>query len=127
MRRPRVLLADDYVPLHRALSRLLAPSCDVVGSVSDGLQAVEAARRQQPDVVVIDHRMPGVNGLHACREITAASPGTRVIVLTAEDDADLRARALEAGATALIVKSRAATDLMPAIEALTASGRPNTP
>ena len=114
-RRPRVLLADDFPGLHDALARLLTVSCDVVGRASDGLEAIDAARRLQPDVVVLDVLMPGMNGLEACREIKSAAPAANVIVITAADDADLSARALEAGAAALILKFRLATDLVPAI------------
>jgi DNA-binding NarL/FixJ family response regulator len=117
-KRPQVLLADDYPSLHNALTRLLTISCDVVGQAVDGLEAVESARRLQPDVVVLDVLMPGLNGLDACREIKSAAPGAHVIVITAADDADLAAQALEAGAAALIHKFRVATDLLPAIEGL---------
>lgn len=117
-RRPQVLLADDYPSLHIALTRLLTSACDVVGQAADGLEAVETARRLQPDVVVIDMLMPGMNGLDACREIRVAVPRAHVIVITAADDADLAAQALDAGAAALIHKFRVATDLLPAIEDL---------
>lgn len=115
-RRPQVLLADDYVSLHDALTRLLSASCDIVGNARDGAEAIDAARRLRPDVVIVDVRMPGMNGLDACSEITSAAPGTHVIVITADDDPDLSARALEAGAAVLIPKFRLATDLVPAIQ-----------
>ena len=111
-----MLLADDYPRLHNALTRLLGASCDIVGKASDGLEAIDAARQLRPDVVVLDVLMPGMNGLDACREIKSAAPGTHVIVITAADDEDLSARALEAGAAALITKFRVATDLLPAIQ-----------
>lgn len=119
-RRPSILIADDYVSLHEALTRLLTTSmsCDVVGRVSDGLEAIEAAGRLQPDVVVLDMMMPGMNGLDACREIKSVAPAAHVLVLTAEDDAELRTRAIEAGAAALIPKYRVANDLVPAIQDL---------
>jgi DNA-binding NarL/FixJ family response regulator len=117
-RRPQVLLADDYPSLNSALTRLLTSACDVVGQAVDGLEAVESARRLQPDVVVLDVLMPGLNGLDACRAIKSAAPRAHVIVITAADDADLLAQALEAGAAALIHKFRVATDLLPAIQGL---------
>ena len=119
-RRPRVLIADDYISLHEALTRLLTTSmpCEVVGRVSDGFEAIESARRLQPDVVVLDLVMPGMNGLDACRGIKSVAPAARIILLTADADADLRARALEAGAAALIAKYRVANDLVPAIQEL---------
>jgi DNA-binding NarL/FixJ family response regulator len=117
-RRIRVLIADDYVSLHAALTRLLTTSmpCDVVGRAYDGREAIDAARQLQPDVVVLDLMMPGMNGLDACREIKSVAPGARIVVLTAEDDAELRAQAIEAGAAALVPKYRVASDLIPAIQ-----------
>ena len=114
-RRPQVLIADDYPSLHNALTRLLSASCDIVGKAGDGLEAIDAARRLRPDVVIVDVKMPRMNGLEACREIKSAVPDTHVIVITAADDPDISARALEAGAAALITKFRLATDLVPAI------------
>ena len=115
-RRPQVLLADDHLSLHNALTRLLSASCDIVGNARDGVEAIDAARRLRPDIVIVDVRMPGMNGLDACREMKGAAPGTYVIVISADDDPDVSARALEAGAEALIPKFRLATDLVPAIQ-----------
>ena len=119
-RRPRILIADDYISLHEALTRLLTTSlaCDVDGRVCNGLEAIEYAGRLQPDVVVLDLVMPGMNGLDACREIKLVAPAAHVVVLTADADADLRARAIEAGAAALIPKYGVANDLVPAIQEL---------
>jgi DNA-binding NarL/FixJ family response regulator len=119
-RRPRILIADDYVSLHEALTRLLTTSmaCDVVGRVFDGLEAIDATRRLLPDIVVLDLVMPGMNGLMACREIKAIAPAAHVILLTAEDDAELRAQALEAGAAALVPKYRVADDLVRVLQEL---------
>jgi DNA-binding NarL/FixJ family response regulator len=110
-----VLLADDYPAMHIALTRLLTPLYDVVGSVSDGRTVLEATTRLQPDVVVIDVGLPGVNGLDACLQLKAAAPAVSVIVFTAADDASLRARAIEVGASAFVLKFRA-NDLVPAIQ-----------
>ena len=122
-RRPRVLLADDYPSLHSALTRLLASSCDVIGQAVDGVEAVELAIRLQPDVVLLDMLMPGMNGLDACLEIKSSAPGAHVIVMSAAEDEDLSARVLEAGAAALIPKFRVATDLVPAIQELMKQSR----
>ena len=87
--RPRVLL-DDHPEVLTALQRLLAPSCDVVGHVSDGPALLEAAKRLQPDVIVMDVRMPGSTGLETCRQVIEAVPRTKVVVLTAADDSAFR-------------------------------------
>jgi DNA-binding NarL/FixJ family response regulator len=114
--RPRVLLAEDYEALLVALRRLLAPLCDVVGSVADGLAVVEAALRLRPDVIVLDLNLPTINGLEACHRIKEALPLTKVILITAADDDALRRRAFELGASAFVLKHRVVDDLGPAIQ-----------
>ena len=114
--RPRVLLADDYAGILTALRRLLAPSCDVVGWVSDGTVLLETVVRLRPDVVILDVRMPSINGLDMCRQIRETAPATKVIVFTAADDAEIRRRAFEQGASAFVTKYRVADDLSPAIQ-----------
>jgi CheY-like chemotaxis protein len=72
-----VLLADDCEGIRKALTRLLRASCDVVGHVSDGTALLETIERLRPDIVVLDLRMPGIDGLDACREIKTAKPRRR--------------------------------------------------
>jgi two-component system response regulator DesR len=111
-----VVLADDYDGIRKALARLLRSSCDVVGHVGDGAELLGTIERLRPDIVVLDLIMPGINGLDACRQIKAAEPDVHVILCTAADDPWLRARALEAGASDLVLKFRMGEDLVPAIE-----------
>ena len=113
--RPRVLLADDHAGILTALQRMLEPSCQVVGRVTDGSALLEAAERYQPDVIVLDVTMPELDGLEACRQIKMAAPHTRIVFLTAADDAAIRERALSLGASAFVVKYRAWEQLLPAI------------
>ena len=116
MSRPRILLADDHPPFMAAVGRLLAQhDCDVVGSVGDGARLIEEAARLQPDVIVLDLNMPGMNGLDACRELTRTTPRPTIIVLTAENDADVTAAVLAAGASALVDKQAVSTDLPRAV------------
>jgi DNA-binding NarL/FixJ family response regulator len=120
-----VLLADDYEGMLAAITRLLTPSCEVVGHVADGARLLEAATRLRPDVVVLDVRMPAIDGLEACRRLKAAVPRVEVIVLTADDDANVRHKAIAAGASAFVLKIRAADDLLPAVaKALARGGSP---
>ena len=114
--RPRVLLAEDYEALLVALRRLLSPSCEVVGSVADGLAAVDAAARLRPDVVVLDLNLPTLNGLEACRRIKEALPLSKVVLITAADDEAVRERAFELGASAFVLKHRIADELDPIIQ-----------
>jgi len=113
---PRVLVGDDHPGMRRAVCRLLALDCDVVGTVVDGRALLEAAQRLQPDVIVVDLNLPHVNGLEACRQITQMNPEVKVIVFTAMDDPDLKQRAIEVGASAFV--SKGAGDLLSTIKRL---------
>jgi len=112
-----VLLADDYPDVVKAVSRLLALDCEVVGSVADGSALLETAQRLQPDVVVLDVNLPNVNSWEACREITRANPETKVIMFTASEDPSDSPSFLEAGAAAYVSKL-AAIDLLSTIKRL---------
>ena len=116
-RRPRVLLADDYVGLLTAWRRLLEPSYDIVGCVHDGRALLEAAAALAPDVVIADLSMPGLNGLDACRHIKHTSPQTKVILVTAGGDQWVARAAFGAGASGFVLKHTAADDLPVAIHA----------
>jgi DNA-binding NarL/FixJ family response regulator len=118
----RVVLADDQ-PLVRAALRMVitdAPDIEVVGEAGDGSEAVEAAERQRPDVIVMDIRMPGMGGIEATRRITQRVAGTRVIVLTTFDDDDTVYAALRAGASGFLVKDMALDDILAAIRVVAA-------
>lgn len=117
--RPRVLLADDYPEMLKALSRLLAMDCDIVGSVADGSLLLEAVQRLQPDVVVLDVNLPNVRSVEACRDITRTNPAMKVIMFTALDDPDISRIFFEAGASAFVSKL-ASGDLLTTIKRLCA-------
>ena len=117
--RPRVLLADDYADLVKAVSRLLAQDCDIVGSVADGSALLETAQRLQPDVIVLDVNLPNVNALKACREMTRVNPKTKVIMFTADSDPNAGQPFVEAGASAFVSKL-ASVDLLSIIKRLCA-------
>ena len=102
--RPHVLLADDYPDMVKAVSRLLALDCEIVGSIADGSGLLEAAQRLAPDVIVLDVNLPNVHSLEACREITRANPEMKVIMFTAMEDPEVSQRFLEAGAAAFVSK-----------------------
>ena len=120
-RRPRVLVADDYPDLLVAFKRLLAPSCDIVGSVADGTALCETMAALQPDVIVVDLFIPPSNGLEICHHIRQVAPGTPVIIVSGSIDADVRKQALRAGAFAFVTKMSAGEDLLPAIHRATAT------
>ena len=120
--RPRVLIADDHADLVKAVSRLLAVDCDVVGTVGDGSAVLEAAQRLRPDLIVVDLNLPNLNGLEACRQITQTHPEMRVIVFTAMNDPDVRRRSLEVGAAAFVFKMSGNGDLLSTVKRLWADG-----
>jgi len=115
--RPRVLLADDYPDMVKAISRLLSLDCEVVGSVADGGALLEAAQRLKPDVIVLDVNLPNIRSLEACREMTRVNPGVKVIMFTAMDDPIARQAFLEAGASAFVSKL-SSVDLLSTIKRL---------
>lgn len=103
-RRPRLVLAEDDTLLLEALSRLLEPAFDVVGSASDGDQAVEVTLRLRPDLVLLDARMPRASGFVAARRLREELPTTPLVFLTANGDPQLAAEAFRLGASAYILK-----------------------
>jgi DNA-binding NarL/FixJ family response regulator len=118
----RVLLSDDQ-PLVRAGLRVLiadTPDLDVVGEAGTGTEAVQLVAEFQPDVVVMDIRMPGMDGIEATRIIAAEHQPTRVIVLTTFDDDDYVYGALRAGASGFLVKDMALDDILAAIRVVAA-------
>jgi DNA-binding NarL/FixJ family response regulator len=118
----RVVLVDDQ-PLIRAGLRMLitqTPDIDVAGEAGTGAEAVALARDTSPDVVVMDIRMPGMDGIEATRVITAANTHARVLVLTTFDDDDYVYGALRAGASGFLVKDMALEDILNAIRVVAA-------
>jgi DNA-binding NarL/FixJ family response regulator len=118
----RVLLADDQ-PLVRTGLRVLiadAPDLDVVGEAGTGAEAVRLTRELSPDVVVMDIRMPGMDGIEATRMITAEAAGARVLMLTTFDEDDYVYASLRAGASGFLVKDMAVDDILTAVRVVAA-------
>ncbi|NUR59485.1 MAG: response regulator transcription factor [Catenulispora sp.] len=118
----RVVLADDQ-PLIRAGLRMVidtAPDVEVAGEAGTGAQAVQLTRQLRPDVVVMDIRMPGMDGIEATQTITAESPATRVIMLTTFDDDGNVYASLRAGASGFLVKDMALEDILSAVHVVAA-------
>src|SRR5262245_17536724 len=108
--KPRVLLADDYPGLLKSLIRLLEPSCEIVGTAADGVAALDQMERLQPDVVVIDLGLPGVDGLEVSRRLAATSPGARSVIISAASTEEIADRVLGApGVSGFVTKHLAAT------------------
>ena len=113
--KPRVLLADDYVPLLKALTRLLEHDCHMVGHATTVAELFELVDTCHPDVVVLDISLPDNNGIEACRQLRLLQPGVKVVMLTAMDDERIREAALRAGASDFVTKASVDEFLEPAI------------
>jgi DNA-binding NarL/FixJ family response regulator len=116
----RVLLVDDQPLLLQGFSMILSVEDDleVVGQATDGARAVEAVTRLRPDVVLMDVQMPVLDGIEATRQIVAADPAVRVLMLTTFDRDDYLFEALEAGASGFLLKNSDPDDLVEAVRAV---------
>jgi DNA-binding NarL/FixJ family response regulator len=114
----KVLLVDDHALVRRGFRRMLEdePSFQVVGEASDGLEAVESAEKLHPDVIVMDCALPQINGIEASRRILAASPNTKILMLSMHSEDTLIRQALEAGAKGYVLKNAMDLDLVSAIK-----------
>ncbi len=102
----RIIVADDHPLTRDALASLLGHNgFDVVGQAADGAEAIEQAERTQPDLVLLDLSMPGMDGLTALPRLRAAAPGCEVVVLTASGTEDNLLAAIRAGAAGYLLKS----------------------
>ena len=118
----RVLIADDQRVVREGLSMLvgLIEGVEVVGTASDGIEAVELAQAEKPDVVLMDLRMPNMDGAEATRRIRAALPEIQVLVLTTYADDESLFPALQAGARGYLTKDASAEEIEQAIKAVAA-------
>jgi DNA-binding NarL/FixJ family response regulator len=115
----RVLICDDQALVRGGLRMMLEaqPDLGVVGEAGDGRQAIELASRLEPDVVLMDIRMPGVDGIEATKQILASAPdGLRVLVLTTFDEDEYVYAALRTGASGFMLKSAPPADLIRAVQ-----------
>ena len=120
MEQIRILIADDHQPFRRGLRAMLTSETDlaVVGETETGQETVVQAEVLQPDLILMDLHMPGVNGLEATRRILHTSPHIRVLVLTMADDDKSVFAALQAGARGYLVKGALKADVLRAIHAV---------
>jgi len=111
----RVLLADDHTLVMEGLKALLGPHVDLVGTVANGLDLIAAAVRLQPDVVILDISMPGMNGIEAARRLLAGPSGPKLIFLTMHGEPSYVREAMRLGAHGYLLKSSAISELVEAI------------
>jgi DNA-binding NarL/FixJ family response regulator len=113
-------VVDDYEPFRRFVCSTLKqrPSLQVIGEVSDGLEAVQKAQELQPDLIVLDIGLPKLNGIEAARRIRKLSPKSKILFISQESSADVVQEALSFGASGYVLKAAAGSDLLAAVEAV---------
>ncbi len=118
MSKLRLLLVDDHEVVRIGLKTMLGryPDFEVVDEASTGQEAVRKALAHRPDVVVMDVRLGGMSGIEACKEITAAAPNVRVIMLTSYGDDDILFESIAAGASGYVLKQLGSDDLIKKIQ-----------
>jgi DNA-binding NarL/FixJ family response regulator len=114
--RTRVLLADDQATILHDIEELLTADFEIVGTVTDGVSAIEAAARLQPDLIVTDLAMPRLGGIEASREMLKARPGLPIVLLTMNDDPHLAEHAISVGIRGYVHKLTAGEELIPAAQ-----------
>ena len=111
----RILLADDHTLFCSLLRDLLEPEYEVVGAVSDGRELLKAAASLRPDVALVDIGMPWLNGLDAGKRLKQANPKLKLIYLTMNNNVEYAREALQAGASAFVLKNAPSSELLKAI------------
>ncbi len=112
----RLMLADDHRMLREGLSRSMSEhGFDVVGEARDGVEAVNMAYSLNPDVILMDVSMPEMDGVEACRQVRAAVPGTKVVMLTMHADQEVLANAIRSGAYGYLVKDCSTEEIAGAV------------
>jgi DNA-binding NarL/FixJ family response regulator len=113
--RPRVLVADDHLAMLNSLVRILSGEFDVVAAVTDGLAVVATAARLEPDLLVLDISMPGLNGIAAAARLRESGSTAKIVFVTNLRDREFVQESLALGDVGFVVKDRLVADLLPAI------------
>jgi DNA-binding NarL/FixJ family response regulator len=116
----RVLVVEDFVPYRQFICSTLGTKLElqVVGEVSDGLEAVQKAEELKPDLILLDIGLPSLSGIEAARQIRELSPASKIIFVSQESSADVVQEALSLGAWGYVVKTRAGHELLAAVESV---------
>ena len=115
-----VLVVEDFAPFQQFISSALkkSPNLQVIGVVSDGLDAVQKAEELQPELILLDIGLPTLDGIEAARRIRKLSPESKLLFLSQESSADVVQEVLHSGALGYVAKRRAGIDLLAAVEAI---------
>jgi len=116
----RVLIVEDFTPFRKFIRSTLGrrPDLDVICEVSDGLEAVQKAHELKPDLILLDVGLPGLNGIEAARRIRKLTTESKIIFLSQESSPDVVRAAFDLGAQGYVVKTRASSELLAAVEAV---------
>jgi DNA-binding NarL/FixJ family response regulator len=116
----RVLVVEDFEPFRRFVCSRVGDSSQlqVICEVSDGLEAVQKAEELQPDLIILDIGLPNLNGIEAARRIRKLSPQSKILFVSQESSADVIEEALSSGAMGYVIKARAGSELLVAMEAV---------
>lgn len=119
------VVGDDHVALRRGVAALIDREEDLatIGEAADGHEAVALAERRRPDVLILDMRMPGLDGIGVCREIAARGLDTAVVLYTGFDDVDCLEAAIDAGARGYVIKASPIEDFLRAVRTVAAGQR----
>ena len=116
----RVLVVEDFAPFWQFIRSTLAerPDVQVIGEVADGLEAVQKAELLEPNLVLLDIGIPTLNGIEAARQIIKLAPKSKIIFVSQESSCEVVQEALSVGAWGYVVKTKAAIDLLAAVDAV---------
>jgi DNA-binding NarL/FixJ family response regulator len=115
----RVLVVEDYAPFLQCIASILAQTDDlqVICEASDGLEAVHKAEELKPDLILLDIGLPFLDGIAVAERIRKLVPEAKIVFVSQESDPDIAQAALASGGCAFVLKARAATELLPVIDA----------
>jgi DNA-binding NarL/FixJ family response regulator len=115
-----ILVVEDFEPFRQFISATLIgrPDLEIICQVADGLAAVQKAQELKPDLILLDIGLPTQSGIAAARQIRELSPASKIIFLTQESSADVMQEALSLGAKGYVLKAKAGSDLLAAVEAV---------
>jgi len=121
----RILVVDDFEPWRLYVSKALQrkPKLEIISEALDGLEAVQKAQQLQPDLILLDIGLPKLNGIEAGRRIRELSPKSKILFVSENRCPEIVEKALYTGAAGYVVKSEAAGELLPAVEAALDDGR----
>ena len=116
----RVLVVEDFAPFRQLICKTLAnrPHLQVIGEVSDGLEAVQRALELKPDLILLDIGLPSLGGIEAARQIRKLSPGSKIIFLSQESSPDVVQEAVSSDTCSYVLKTKAGSDLFAAVDAV---------